>query len=272
MAKSVHFSKDERVVHYYDGEQSFISLMPSMQRQCLEKAFLQKPYTELECMQNLISCWRKNDISIVFGNLGRQPALLNYYLDLCFTHADDIIIKCSWKIPSEYQKKRIKKTDFLIYIEPPFGFTVHKYHSVKHLVILTSHLDLSLNEDDGMQFYQLHLSNDKTENLPDPTLTDYEVFVPPIFHEKLYLDLPDKVLLDVTCSKSAHEAYLRLLTGREIIRKKPFTIQMNERDSEYLKDCLRRSKERVKKFWNDLWMDSIYWNGFVIIEGNRSMD
>lgn len=263
MAKSVHFSNDEKVVHYYEDNQSFPSLVPSMQRTCLEKAFLKKPNTELENMRNLISSWRENDISIVFGNIGRQPALLNYYLDLCFTHEDDIIIQCPWEIQSEYQKKRIRKTDFLIYVEPAFGFTVHKYYSVKHLVILTSHLDLSLNDEDDTRFYQLHLSNDRIENFPDSTLTEYEVFVPPIFHEKLHLDLPDKILLDVTCSKSAHEAYLRLLTGREIIRKKPFNIKMNERDGQYLKGCLRRSKERVKKYWNELWMDSIYWNGFV---------
>lgn len=74
------FSKDEAVVHYYNEKESFPSLIPSMQRTNLEKAFLRKPHTELE--RNLISSWKKNDIFIVLGKLGRQPSLLNYYLDL----------------------------------------------------------------------------------------------------------------------------------------------------------------------------------------------
>lgn len=263
MAVSVHFSKDEKVVHYYNQEESFPSLMDSFKRRCMETEFLKKPYTELERMRNLIFSWKENDISVVFGNLGRQPILLNYYLDLCFSHEDNIIIQCRWNVSSEYQRQHVKNADFVIYIEPCFGFTVHKYPSVKHLVILTSHLNLSFYERNNVQFYQLHLSNDKIENFPDPTLTDYEVFVPPIFHEKVYHELSDKILLDVSCSMSAHEAYLRLLTGQEIIRKKPFKIQMKERDRKYLKECLRRSKQRVKQLWNEPWMDSIYFNEFI---------
>lgn len=263
MAKSVHFSKDEDVVHYYNQEETFPSLMDSLKRTCVETEFLKKPYTELDRMRNLISSWRKNDISVVFGNLGRQPILLSYYLDLCFSHEDYVIIQSQWSVSSEYQRKRVKNADFVIYMEPCFGFTVHKYPSVKHLVILTSHLDLSLYENNDVQFYQLHLSNDKIENFPDSTLTDYEVFVPPIFHEKVYHELPDKILLDVSNSMSAHEAYLRFLTGKEIIRKKPFKLRMKERDRKYLKECLRRSKQRVTKLWNEQWMDSIYWNEFI---------
>lgn len=261
MAKSVHFSKDE-TVYYYKRKELYQSPIDSIRRGFIEKSILKKPRTELERMRNLINSWRSNDVSVVFGNLGRQPALLTYYLDLCFTHNDKVIIQSRWNVSSDYQKKRVKNADFVIYIEPSFGFTIHKYPSVKHLIILTSHLNLDLSERNDMQFYQLYLSTDKIENLPDPTLTDYEIFEPPIFHDKVYDELPDKILLDVTCSKSAHEAYLRLLTGREIIRKKPFKIQMKERDRKYLKQCLRRSKQQVKRLWNESWMDSFYWNDY----------
>lgn len=266
MAKSVHFSQDEIVTYFYrqqEQQEPYPSRMDSIRRRFIERSILEEPRTELEHMRNLVSSWRNNDVSVVFGNLGRQPALLSYYLDLCFSHNDNVIIQCRWNVSSEYQKKRVKNADFVIYLEPCFGFTIHKYPSVKHLIILTSHLNLDLSEINDIQFYQLHLSSDKIENLPDPTLTDYEVFVPPIFHDKIYDELPDKILLDVTRSKSAHEAYMRLLTGREIIRRKPFKIQMKERDENYLKRCLSLSKLRIKLLWSESWMDSIYWNGFV---------
>lgn len=201
----------------------------SIDRSCSERVVFDKPETQLDKMYKLVESWRNHPISVVFGNLGRQPFLLHYYLDLCFGPNEKIKIFCKYKdYSSPYKSKNGKNTDFLIHIEPYFGYTVYKHPSVKHLVILTSHL--SLNCWGRIKFDYLQLSDTLMSQSPNPKLHRCTYFKPPIFHTRIDYDLPERILLNASESKSAFEAYLRLLTGREIIRKRPFQIHLLKDD------------------------------------------
>lgn len=251
---AVRFQDD--VIKYDIGkENSFDSdfFRKSYNRSIMEKITLQSPKRELTQVNKLISSWRNQEISIVFGNLGRQPYLLDYYLDLCFSHEEKVGIKCQWKIPSNYQDE--DHSDFLILIEPYFESGILKPESVKHLVVLTSHLSLNYSSD--AELYYLHLSGNKHENLPDPTLEDCKSFKPPKFHAKLYQSLPNMVLLDVTAAKNAHQAYLKILTGKEIIRNRPFKIAIDNQTRLNILPHIEITKRRSK--WSDPWIETFYW-------------
>lgn len=270
MEKSVRFSAT--TLHCYETDppdtqltQDFLNdVHTSVKRRLLERTLLKNPRTQLTKVTSLVASFRNYDVSIVFGNLGRQPHLLNYYLDLCFSHEDDIILFCDWDLPSNYKTKRIRNADFLIHVEPYFGYTVQKYSGVKHVVILTSHLYLELPDVENVQFCELHLSNETVYNLPNPNLENCKVFKPSIFHlDHSHFFESQAIVLDVTDAKSAHEAYLRLLTGREIICRKPFKIIMNPRDVDYMKKCLPILEQNIKRHWNEEWMANFYWKGYA---------
>lgn len=270
MKKSVRFSQN--ILHRYKAEppdkestDNFLNSVRELsKRKLLEETLLKTPSTQLANIKSLVASWRNYDVSVVFGNLGRQPHLLTYYLDLCFSHEDDIALFCDWDLPSVYKTKRVRKADFLIHVEPYFGYTVQKYPSVKHVVVLTSHLYLELPDTKNVQFCELHLSDETATRAPDPNLETRQVFKPPIFHLDCSHVLGRRgILLDVTDAASAHEAYLRILTGREIVGRKPFKIQMNPRDYDYMKKCLPLMERNVRRHWNEEWMAKFYWEGYV---------
>lgn len=251
--KFVSFADSEAEIFYYtqtptSGNSDFIR--ESHRRTALEKVILKHPKSQLDHVRNLISLWRSREISIVFGNLGRQPFLLNYYLDLCFSFEETVIVQCNWNLSLEYQTNKCQNIDFLIHVEPYFGFTVHKDPTVKHLIILTSHINLCYWGKQEIDYYYLYFSNINILKPPDTHLKDCTVFKPPIFHQQVQQNtLPRTVLLDVSDSKTAHEAYLRLLTGREMIHKRPFNLYLNPRDEIILKVNLHYHKKRVEQLW-----------------------
>lgn len=247
MKKSVHFSSASNVIFFYRSNEisSFSAARESLKRSLMETALLDR--SQIKDLKNLIYSWRNREISIVFGNLGRQPFLVNYFLDMCFGSEESVKVMCAWKLSSEYQTQNGKNTDFLIFMEPYFGFTVHKDPSVKHLVILTSHLSFNYWGPLDVQYF--HLSNGTKLN-PHPPQKPIP-FKPPPFHEQAYNDeIPEEVLLDVSDSKTAHEAYLRLLTGLEVIGKRPFKVHITNRDRDILKLNLERSRESFRCFMN----------------------
>lgn len=278
--KCVSFADSKPDIFYYtqctfSSHSDFIR--DSHKRTALEKVVFKHPKSQLDHVRTLISFWRRRDISIVLGNLGRQPFLLCYYLDLCFSHEETIKIACNWNLSLEYQAKNCKNVDFLIYVEPHFGFTVHKDPTVKHLILLTSHMNLCYWGKEEVDYYFLHLSSIDTSKCVEPHLQNFTVFQPPIFHTQVQQTvLPQAVLLDVTGSKTAHEAYLRLLTGREIIRNKSFNILLNPRDVAILKINLHYHRKRIHDLWvkghwkllqnedplnkDTMWMDSFLYN------------
>lgn len=249
--KFVSFADSKNEIVYYTEKNTSKTLdfiRESHRRTALEKIIFKHPKSQLQHMRNLISFWRSRDISIVFGNLGRQPFLLNYYLDLCFSFEETVKLQCNWDLSLEYQSNKCKNIDFLIIVEPYFGFTVHKYPTVKHLIILTSHMNLCYWGKEEIDYYYLHLSNINISRLPDPHLKNYKVLKPPVFHKQVQPDaLPQSILLDVSDSKTAHEAYLRLLTGREMIHNNPFNLHLNPRDETILKINLHYHRKRIQE-------------------------
>ena len=265
---NVSFSPHEKVEFYYNDYKEEISwdwLRESSKREIIEKSVYEYPSNELNHIRHLISSWRNFNICIVFGNLGRQPRLLNYYLDICFGHQENVNIFCRWNLNSHYQKENIdENSDFLFIVEPPFGYTVLKPPHVKHLIVLTSHLNLYVS-DYNKCYYHLHLSsrNNKKYLAPCHNLQNGTMFNPPIFHECVNDILPNEpVFLDVRKSKSANEAYLKILTGKEIVYKRLFKILINDRDYKIIKMSLSITKQEMKKHlqnfnWNQIFYCAI---------------
>lgn len=247
MLKHVHFdSSKDSIVHYDASDDCNVEQVhESCKRSCRERSVLDQPKTQLDKMYKLVDSWRKQPISIVFGNLGRQPHLLQYYLDMCFGSEEEIKIFCKWN-PS--QRKRSKNTDFLIHIEPYFGCTVYKDPSVKHLVILTSHLNLNCWGRIKFDYLQLSNSAIAQPSLNEPKHCD--PFKPPIFHTDPVQMESEEILLDVSESKSACEAYLRLLTGREIIRNRPFKMRFYGDDRDKIRTTLAITRANWFKWFN----------------------
>lgn len=251
--KFVSFADSKNEIVYYTEKSTSKDLdfiRESHRRTALEKIIFKHPKSQLQHVRNLISFWRSRDISIVFGNLGRQPFLLNYYLDLCFSFEETVKVQCNWDLSLEYQCNKTKNIDFLFIVEPYFGFTVHKDPTVKHLIILTSHMNLCYWGKQRIDYYYLNLSNINTSRFPDPHLKNFKVLKPPIFHKQVQQDaLPQSILLDVSDSKTAHEAYLRVLTGREMIHNNLFNLYLNPRDEAILKINLHYHRKRIQELW-----------------------
>ncbi|GFT26023.1 uncharacterized protein NPIL_16961 [Nephila pilipes] len=133
-------------------------LQESMDRCRGEYASLQmNPKTQLSKALDLFNQCRTKDVTIVFGNLGRHPLILTYFLDYCFTAQESVGIVAHWSTHSPYQvKPPISSLDFLFFVEPYFGFGVQKPDNVKHLIVLTSHLSLSLPAF-SVQLKRLHV-------------------------------------------------------------------------------------------------------------------
>lgn len=254
-------------VRYYEKEDSIENakrenahrIRVSTKRSVLEKSVFTTPKTELERVKRMITSWRKHDTCIVFGNLGRQPYLLNYYLDLCFGHQEDLQVYCSWPIDTPYRVETTNQpSDFLFIVEPLFGSTIKKPSLTKHLVVLTSHLNLDVVAT-YKTYYCYHLSSYKNQIAATPDLISNTKFKPPIFHEKIVV--PDgPVILNVSESDSANEAYLRLLTGKELIRHRPFKILMTERDRVNLKTYFSQTKRMLATLKFKKWNDTFYFD------------
>lgn len=262
--KSVFIPEKEHVKYYYynsNEEFNYDWIRESLKRKSFEQLVYNKPHTQLERVRNIIASWRKYEISVVFGNLGRQPYLLNYYLDMCFGSQEDINVICRWNLNSNYQSNDINKScDFLFLVEPVFGFTILKPLCVKHMIVLTSHLHLHVSNP-SHKYFLMHLSNSRYGTL-QPDLRNSTIYKPPIYigqYDENIIPV-GPVVLDLRESKSANEAYLRLLTGKELIRRRPFKILMNERDHKYLQKLLPITKIQIKQFevegeWEKFYFD-----------------
>jgi hypothetical protein len=79
-------------------------------------------------------------VTIVFGNLGRHPQLLTYYLNFCFPN--ELL-----RIESKLDTQKKSPCDVCILVEPYFGATIIKPSDAKHLIVMTSHLILNWSDD-----------------------------------------------------------------------------------------------------------------------------
>lgn len=252
----------EPIIHDIPRDQSMDlnSIRISTDRSRLEKMICPDFRNERDYVESIFKLWREHPISFVFGNLGRQPHLLNYYLDLCFHYNEVIQVQCHFEnYPSNY-KSNHSMIDFLIIVEPYFGYSIVKPSNVKHLIVLSSHV--CLNFYIHPQSFFLHLSSFKNQSIPVSHLENAVNFIPPIFHIE-YFDLTDKfICVDVTKSKTAHEAYMRILTGREICKDASVCIKIKKDFKNILQQQLAKTKHEIQKFRDDKWISRIYWDLF----------
>ncbi|GIX89625.1 uncharacterized protein CEXT_201401 [Caerostris extrusa] len=120
----------------------------------------------MDRLLHIFNTCRHHSISIIFGNLGRHPALLNYYLDYCFTSQETVGVLSAWPFKSPYRVdavNAVEPLDFLFILEPYFGYTVYKPAHVKHVIVLSSHLCLlSPGVDEQIGF--LHLGTTRVSS------------------------------------------------------------------------------------------------------------
>ncbi|GFS47058.1 uncharacterized protein TNIN_118361 [Trichonephila inaurata madagascariensis] len=246
--KSVRFNFPPSVQRVEPGEKDYIRdlLREGIDRLRGEQNSLQMhPRTQLSKAMQLFHQCRSKEVTVVYGNLGRLPLILTYFLDYCFSAEESVVVIANWETNSPYQvKPPFSSVDFMILVEPYFGYVVQKPSYVKHLIVFTSHLSLSLP---SCQVKTLHVGAPASDISPITSSDPATGLHPPIFHEGKANQVPLKglVQLDVTQSKSAHEAFLRILTGHEMLHNRPYTLKISPRDQQRLQYHLRITQERL---------------------------
>lgn len=182
---------------------------------------------DIRTVKALIESWRLYPVNFVLGNLGRQPTLLHYFIDMYFQVHE--LIKVDAPFETEYQDPY---PDFLFIVEPYFGYSVPP-NAGGHVVVLCSHASLNLPKD--THFSYLHLVFPKNEIIVQATVK------PPINH----LETVKGNILDVTDATSAHEAYLRIWTGIEQCH--PDKILVKQRDRDILQMHVDKIKHVMKE-------------------------
>lgn len=265
--KSVRFNDNVRRYTYEKNDPILSdSRSDTLRRHFCETRMVKKPRNIMDQIQNIFTQCRQRPITIVFGNLGRQPQLLTYYLDLIFTSSDKIGITSQWPTDSPYHVKYPPsvRLDVLMLLEPHFGYTVTKPPNVDHVLVFSSHLCLLSPEEDHT--FILHLSPNHPLAIPSKRPHYFDTWTPPVFYDT-FSKVPqaNHVHLDVTSAKSVHEAYLRLLTGRELLPNRKYSVETNEADREILHNQLKRSKRNVlRRRWSNNFPDleAWYWKDF----------
>ncbi|GBN13095.1 hypothetical protein AVEN_257678-1 [Araneus ventricosus] len=274
LPRGVRFDLDP-IYYYYKPSENDSSgsyrqvLQDSINRAYGEYAFLKtRPQTQLDIHSQVFEECRKHDITVIFGNLGRNPFLLTYFLDFAFTSQESVGLFSEWDVDSPYQiKPPFPTLDFLFIIEPYFGYSVVKLPHVKHLVVMTSHLVLNLP---SCHMTKLYLTPPH-EILPCSSSSSVS-FTPPVFHDGKINQIPPKmrVNVDVTDVKSAHEAYLRFLTGREMASDRLITVQMSPRNHKHICKNIEKSREKaVILGWREDWIYNQYLTYFENFPKNK---
>lgn len=269
--KQVRFSSDSPQRYTYDNESNkdgptfHETYRESLQRKHLETQLLSNPHSEMARLQDLFESSRHFDVTLVFGNLGRHPHLLNYFLDFCFTASDTIGVIYKSFQPEEcpYQVSETSNLNFLFIVEPEFGYTVSKPAGVDHVIVLSSHLYL-WSPRYREQVRLLHLG---TTILRESMLKVEKTWKPPMFCNKEIMN-NSRVKLDVTFCKSAHEAYLRLLTGRQILRYRQIPAIVSPQTLQVLQSCIARSRTIVRRHFSEKWLEEWYFDILQTCEPN----
>lgn len=202
------------------------------------------PLTELDKVRHLFQKCRDHDMMIVYGNLGRNPILLTYFLDLCFAANESVGVLAPWSqydTPYKCNSKKASHLDYAFVIEPYFGKHLVKF--ANHVIVLTSHL--SLTYPPSTPVYSLHVGRVHQEE-PEQVPPKGSAFVPPPFHQNKLFHLKIWTHLDVHNARSAHDAFMRLLTGRELIPEGPFTLDVSPRDDKMIRWHLEKTNQVLR--------------------------
>lgn len=185
------------------------------------------------------------DVTVVFGNMGRHPALLEYYATL-YLSPDE-----TWAVVRRPSNQDVA---FLFVVEPYFGCTILKPDNVKQMVVWTSHLNLTLLPGTQIEvFYCSQFQHDSKPVRQD----NFKRWTPPLFYREP-LAWRDPVQIDVSRCKTIHETFLRLLTGYEMIPGRLFSLHMEDFQKQMLKMELVRTREKSPRCWFDKLCETLF--------------
>lgn len=92
-------------------------------------------------VRNLFREAMEKDVFVVYGNLGRHPYLLEYYLDVCLESTRTVRIRSSWwneiRMDGSFRDDA-SACDLLILVEPSAHEVVHPVAYAKSILVLTS--------------------------------------------------------------------------------------------------------------------------------------
>lgn len=167
------------------------------------------PQQYMTSVQNLFEdVCRRQPVTVVYGNLGRYPKLIQYYIDVIYPTDEAITFRIGTKHvddPSDeealegfkslienYEEKR--SCDVLFWIEPRWGVTVQRPGWARRLIVLSSHLRLEIPDTEKARVVAYHVGDafDAQRNAQIPPLINYVrsskgcdyCFVPDLFLNK----------------------------------------------------------------------------------------
>lgn len=210
----------------------------------------------------LLKFAKDKNTTIVFGDMGRNPAHLSYTIDVCFGLDKEVrIFSEYWESLNVHPSYEDDGTrcDILLYVEPKFGATIFKPIYADHFIVFTSHLNLRIL-DTNYRIATIHIGNrDKlprnwrgfVECCEDEKSHDF-TFKPTLFHFN-HVDIPNNatVCADLTKCNTSHEAYLCFLNVRDVLIQndthKSWTCALPYHLREDIKQCLNVSDERLRE-------------------------
>ncbi|GFY55241.1 uncharacterized protein TNIN_321861 [Trichonephila inaurata madagascariensis] len=104
--KSVRFNLPPSFQRVESGETDYVRdvLREGVHRLRGEhNSFQMHPRTQLSKAVHLFHQCRSNKVTVVYGNLGRLPLILTYFLDYCFSAQESVVVIANWEIYSPYQ-------------------------------------------------------------------------------------------------------------------------------------------------------------------------
>lgn len=243
-------------ISYYTSEENsdFSHLQASIDRSRAEMKSLGTQRADSAFQQNrhTFEMCKTNEITIIFGNLGRNPFIVTYFLDLVFSSHETVGILNQWNWNTPYPLMT-DNYDFLVIIEPCFDAHIVSYPNVRHLIVLTSHL--SLNWPSSSLVLPMHVGDFTTL----PSAKQGVAFIPPLYHQEKIYNLPNETIVDVTQYISEHYAYLALLTGIELTRTKSYQCKISNNQLNEIKKHVTKTMQVVlSRGWTDFWIHNSY--------------
>lgn len=191
-------------------------------------------FAAMTSVQNLLrDVSKRQSITVVFGNMGRLPHLLSYYVDVCFEPTDEIRVFTEWdweetQLDESYEDDGTR-CDVLIVVEPKFGATIEKPCYAKRLIVLTSHLNCDIKKTlhDEKLIVAHHVGNIHQFPIPISAYVDHRLidqsrdftYEPSLFL-KSHVEIPEKsnVCVDLSKCRDWSETYLKLLNACDVLR------------------------------------------------------
>ncbi|KMQ83717.1 hypothetical protein RF55_19272 [Lasius niger] len=220
-------------------------------------------------------CSRRPPVTVVWGNLGRRLSLLRYYIDVCF---DPYVVVRIRSDLHESLAEDQSACDVLIWLEPDFLETVSRPDYAERMIVLTSHLSLTLPSDAPVI---LHHVGDIERGIPrnfsgyvdrvpaddDDDDAPLVVFRPPLLQTGTVDEYPpivreETVVVDLTECKTARELYLSLLNAREYLGPKgtlvrSWTVALSFLLKGSMESHLDRTMNRGKRVFTDNNVDGL---------------